>query len=96
MLSVLFSTIPTRYPVHSRQTHYLRFHSYPSLVHQLTYRRTNHDNLHVRGYKEEGTITTAFDMTVQDDLDRFRFVIDTIDRVPQIGVKGQALKQRLI
>ena len=72
------------------------FHGYPSLVHQLTYRRTNHGNLHVRGYKEEGTITTTFDMTVLNDLDRFHLVIDTIDRVPQAGTKGLALKQRLI
>ncbi len=72
------------------------FHGYPALVHQLTYRRTNHGNLHVRGYKEEGTITTTFDMTVLNDLDRFHLVIDTIDRVPQTGKKGEALKQRLI
>ncbi len=72
------------------------FHGYPSLVHQLTYRRTNHGNMHVRGYKEEGTITTTFDMTVLNDLDRFHLVMDTIDRVPQTGEKGAALKQRLI
>ena len=72
------------------------FHGYPSLVHQLTYRRTNHGQLHVRGYKEEGTITTTFDMTVLNDLDRFHLVIDTIDRVPQTGTKGAALKQKLL
>lgn len=72
------------------------FHGYPSLVHQLTYRRTNHGNLHVRGYKEEGTITTTFDMTVLNDLDRFHLVIDTIDRVPLTGEKGAALKQQLM
>jgi xylulose-5-phosphate/fructose-6-phosphate phosphoketolase len=72
------------------------FHGYPSLVHQLTYRRTNHGNMHVRGYKEEGTITTTFDMTVLNDLDRFHLVIDTIDRVPKTGAMGAALKQRLI
>lgn len=72
------------------------FHGYPSLVHQLTYRRTNHGNLHVRGYKEEGTITTTFDMTVLNDLDRFHLVIDTIDRLPQTGEQGAALKQKLI
>ena len=72
------------------------FHGYPSLVHQLTYRRTNHHNLHVRGYKEEGTITTTFDMTVLNDLDRFHLVMDTIDRLPQTGDKGAALKQRLV
>ncbi len=71
------------------------FHGYPSLIHRLTYRRTNHANLHVRGYKEEGTITTAFDMTVLNDLDRFHLVIDTIDRLPQTGGKGAYLKQQL-
>ena len=68
------------------------FHGYPSLVHQLTYRRTNR-NLHVRGYKEEGTITTAFDMRVQNDLDRFHLVQDVVDRVPGLGGKGDYLKQ---
>jgi xylulose-5-phosphate/fructose-6-phosphate phosphoketolase len=71
------------------------FHAYPWLIHRLTYRRTNHDNIHVRGYKEEGTITTPFDMTVLNDLDRFHLVMDTIDRVPQTGKKGLALKQQL-
>ncbi len=71
------------------------FHAYPWLIHRLTYRRTNHDNIHVRGYKEEGTITTAFDMTVLNDLDRFHLVMDVIDRLPQTGKKGMALKQRL-
>ncbi|MHB8630086.1 MAG: phosphoketolase family protein [Aggregatilineales bacterium] len=71
------------------------FHGYPWLIHRLTYRRTNHDNLHVRGYKEEGTITTPFDMTVLNDLDRFHLVIDTIDRLPQTGDKGVYLKQQL-
>jgi xylulose-5-phosphate/fructose-6-phosphate phosphoketolase len=56
---------------------------------------TNHDNIHVRGYKEEGTITTPFDMTVLNDLDRFHLVIDVIDRVPQVGEKGVYLKQQL-
>ncbi len=71
------------------------FHAYPWLIHRLTYRRTNHDNIHVRGYKEEGTITTPFDMTVLNDLDRFHLVMDTIDRVPQTGAAGTALKSRL-
>ncbi len=71
------------------------FHAYPWLIHRLTYRRTNHPNIHVRGYKEEGTITTPFDMTVLNDLDRFHLVMDVIDRLPQTGDKGQALKQRL-
>ena len=71
------------------------FHAYPWLIHRLTYRRTNHDNIHVRGYKEEGTITTPFDMTVLNDLDRFHLVMDTIDRLPQTGDRGAALKQQL-
>ena len=71
------------------------FHGYPWLIHRLTYRRTNHDNLHVRGYKEEGTITTPFDMTVLNDLDRFHLVMDVIDRLPQTGDKGIYLKQQL-
>ena len=71
------------------------FHAYPWLIHRLTYRRTNHENIHVRGYKEEGTITTPFDMTVLNDLDRFHLVMDTIDRLPQTGAAGTALKDRL-
>jgi xylulose-5-phosphate/fructose-6-phosphate phosphoketolase len=71
------------------------FHAYPWLIHRLTYRRTNHDNIHVRGYKEEGTITTPFDMTVLNDMDRFHLVIDTIDRLPQAGGEGARLKQIL-
>jgi xylulose-5-phosphate/fructose-6-phosphate phosphoketolase len=71
------------------------FHGYPWLIHRMTYRRNNHHNIHVRGYKEEGTITTPFDMTVLNELDRFHLVMDVIDRVPQIGKKGQALKKEL-
>ncbi len=71
------------------------FHGYPWLIHRLTYRRRNHDNLHVRGYKEEGTITTAFDMTVLNDLDRFHLVMDAVSRLPQTGSAGVYLQQRL-
>ena len=68
------------------------FHGYPGLIHRLTYRRTNR-NLHVRGYKEEGTITTVFDMRVQNEIDRFHLVMDVVDRVPGVGTKGAYLKQ---
>ncbi|MGZ5494900.1 MAG: phosphoketolase family protein, partial [Thermoanaerobaculia bacterium] len=71
----------------------LAFHGYPWLIHRLTYRRTNHDNLHVRGYKEEGTTTTPFDMTVLNDLDRFHLVVDVIDRVPGLGTRYAHVKQ---
>jgi xylulose-5-phosphate/fructose-6-phosphate phosphoketolase len=71
------------------------FHGYPWLIHRLTYRRTNHDNLHVRGYKEEGTTTTPFDMVVLNDLDRFHLVMDVIDRVPQLGPSAAYVKQAL-
>jgi xylulose-5-phosphate/fructose-6-phosphate phosphoketolase len=71
------------------------FHGYPWLIHRLTYRRHNHENLHVRGYKEEGTITTAFDMTVLNDLDRFHLVIDAVSRLPQTGSRGVYLQQQL-
>ncbi len=70
------------------------FHGYPSLVHGLTYRRNNR-NLHVRGYKEEGTITTPFDMLVQNDLDRFHLVRDVVDRLPRLEEKGVYLKQKM-
>jgi xylulose-5-phosphate/fructose-6-phosphate phosphoketolase len=71
------------------------FHAYPWLIHRLTYRRHNHANLHVRGYKEEGTITTAFDMTVLNDLDRFHLVMDAVNRLPQTGSRGDYLRQKL-
>jgi xylulose-5-phosphate/fructose-6-phosphate phosphoketolase len=71
------------------------FHGYPWLIHRLTYRRHNHENLHVRGYKEEGTITTAFDMTVLNDLDRFHLVMDAVTRLPQTGSQGVYLRQQL-
>ena len=71
------------------------FHGYPTLIHRLTYRRTNHGNLHVRGYKEEGTITTAFDMRVLNDLDRFHLVQDAIDRLPSLEAAAAALRQEM-
>jgi xylulose-5-phosphate/fructose-6-phosphate phosphoketolase len=69
------------------------YHGYPWLIHRLTYRRTNHKNLHVRGYKEEGTTTTPFDMAVMNDLDRFHLVGDAIDRVPRLGYMAAYTKQ---
>jgi xylulose-5-phosphate/fructose-6-phosphate phosphoketolase len=72
------------------------FHGYPWLIHRLAYRRTNHPNLHVRGYKEEGTVTTPFDMVLRNDLDRFHLVLDVIDRVPGLGVKAAALRQQMV
>ena len=69
------------------------FHGYPWLIHRLTYRRAAHGNLHVRGYKEEGTTTTPFDMTVRNDIDRFHLVMDVIDRVPALGVAAAPLRQ---
>ena len=66
------------------------YHGYPWLIHRLTYRRTNHHNFHVRGYKEEGTTTTPFDMVMMNDLDRFHLVMDVIDRVPSLGVPRRA------
>ncbi|WP_350283594.1 phosphoketolase family protein [Nitrosomonas sp.] len=71
------------------------YHGYPWLIHRLTYRRTNHSNLHVRGYKEEGTTTTPFDMTVLNDMDRFHLVDDVIDRVPHLGYKAAYLRQTM-
>ena len=71
------------------------FHGYPWLIHRLTYRRTNHKNFHVRGYKEEGTTTTPFDMVVMNDLDRFHLVMDVIDRVPKLSAAGAHVKQAM-
>jgi xylulose-5-phosphate/fructose-6-phosphate phosphoketolase len=76
------------------------FHGYPWLIHRLTYRRTNHKNLHVRGYKEEGTTTTPFDMVVLNEMDRFHLVADVIDRVPRLRERAayamQAIRDKLI
>jgi xylulose-5-phosphate/fructose-6-phosphate phosphoketolase len=71
------------------------YHGYPSLIHRLTYRRTNHAGLHVHGYKEEGSTTTPFDMVVRNDLDRFHLVQDVIDRVPSLGTRYAHLRQRM-
>jgi xylulose-5-phosphate/fructose-6-phosphate phosphoketolase len=72
------------------------YHGYPWLIHRLTYRRTNHDNLHVRGYKEEGTTTTPFDMVMLNDLDRYHLVLDVIDRVPSLGSHAASLRQEMV
>ncbi len=69
------------------------YHGYPSMIHRLTYRRTNHQNIHVRGYKEEGTTTTPFDMVMLNDLDRFHLVMDVIDRVPALGPRAAHVRQ---
>ena len=71
------------------------YHGYPALIHKLTYRRTNHHNLHVRGYREEGTTTTPFDMTVLNELDRFHLVKLVIDRVPSLGAQAVELTKIL-
>ena len=70
-------------------------HGYPWLIHRLTYRRTNHRNIYVRGYKEEGTTTTPFDMAVLNDLDRFHLTADVIDRLPQLGYGAAYVKQAM-
>jgi len=72
------------------------YHGYPSLIHRLTYARTNHANIHVRGYKEEGTTTTPFDIVTLNDLDRFHLVIDVIDRVPSLGAAAAHLRQQMV
>jgi xylulose-5-phosphate/fructose-6-phosphate phosphoketolase len=71
------------------------YHGYPWLIHRLTYRRTNHANLHVRGYKEEGTTTTPFDMVMLNDLDRFHLVMDVLDRVPGLSESSGRLRQEM-
>jgi xylulose-5-phosphate/fructose-6-phosphate phosphoketolase len=72
------------------------YHGYPWLIHRLTYRRTNHPNIHVRGYNEEGTTTTPFDMVMLNDTDRFHLVIDAIDRVPGLGSRAGHLRQHMV
>jgi xylulose-5-phosphate/fructose-6-phosphate phosphoketolase len=72
------------------------YHGYPWLIHRLTYRRRNHSNIHVRGYKEEGTTTTPFDMVMLNDLDRFHIVMDVIDRVPELGSRAAHVRQRMV
>jgi xylulose-5-phosphate/fructose-6-phosphate phosphoketolase len=72
------------------------YHGYPWLIHRLTYRRTNHGEFHVRGYKEEGTTTTPFDMVMLNDLDRFHLVIDVIDRVAGLGERAAGLRQHMV
>ncbi|HEY7522331.1 MAG TPA: phosphoketolase family protein [Candidatus Limnocylindrales bacterium] len=72
------------------------FHGYPWLIHRLTYRRANHANLHVRGYKEEGTVTTPFDMVMRNDLDRFHLVMDVIDRVPDLATRAAQVRQEMV
>ncbi len=72
------------------------YHGYPTLIHRLTYKRTNHKNFHVHGYREEGTTTTPFDMVMLNDLDRFHLVIDVLDRVPDLGPRTATLRQEMI
>ena len=72
------------------------YHGYPWLIHRLTYRRTNHPNLHVRGYKEQGTTTTPFDMVVMNDLDRYHLVMDVIDRVPGLRERAAGVRQLMV
>jgi xylulose-5-phosphate/fructose-6-phosphate phosphoketolase len=71
------------------------YHGYPTLIHRLTYRRTNHGNFHVRGYKEEGTTTTPFDMVVMNDMDRFHLVVDVIDRVRHLDLHAATIRQTI-
>jgi xylulose-5-phosphate/fructose-6-phosphate phosphoketolase len=72
------------------------YHGYPSLIHRLTYRRTNHRNLHVRGYKEEGTTTTPFDMVMLNQLDRYHLVMDVIDRCPALGTTAADVRAAMV
>ena len=72
------------------------YHGYPWLIHRLTYSRANHDNFHVRGYIEEGTTTTPFDMVMLNDMDRFHLVMDVIDRVPSLGARAAHVRQQMV
>ena len=72
------------------------YHGYPWLIHRLTYRHTNHDNIHVRGYKEEGTTTTPFDMVMMNDTDRYHLVMDVIDRVPGLASRAAGVRQLMV
>jgi xylulose-5-phosphate/fructose-6-phosphate phosphoketolase len=72
------------------------YHGYPWLIHRLTYSRANHDNMHVRGYIEEGTTTTPFDMVMLNEMDRFHLVMDVIDRVPGLGTTAAAVRQGMV
>jgi xylulose-5-phosphate/fructose-6-phosphate phosphoketolase len=72
------------------------FHAYPWLIHRLTYRRTNHDNIHVRGYKEKGNINTPMELAIQNQVDRFTLAIDAIDRVPSLKVRGSHARETLM
>ncbi|MDP3421283.1 MAG: phosphoketolase, partial [Thiobacillus sp.] len=71
------------------------FHGYPWLIHRLAYRRTNHDNMHVRGYKEKGSINTPLELAIENEIDRFSLAIDVINRVPELCVAGAHVKQKL-
>jgi xylulose-5-phosphate/fructose-6-phosphate phosphoketolase len=72
------------------------YHGYPALIHRLTYNRSNHDSFHVRGYKEEGSTTTPFDMVMRNDLDRFHLVTDVLERVPGLASRTAELHQRMV
>jgi phosphoketolase len=92
------NSLPTAHPGFPYETSrrpIFAYHGYPSLIHRLTYRRRNHANLHVRGYNEEGTTTTPFDMVMLNDMDRFHLVIDVVDRVPGLGATAALFRQQM-